>query len=79
MKSKHLLLVCCVTCVILTEVCARHDRDYYDVLGIKRSSTQRQIKSAFRSLALKFHPDKNKAKNAEEKFREIAEGDSSRF
>ena len=49
-------------------------RDYYDVLGVDKSSSADQIKSAYRKLAVKFHPDKNKGdKTAEEKFKEASE------
>jgi len=49
-------------------------RDYYDVLGVNKSSTADQIKSAYRKLAVKYHPDKNKGdKTAEEKFKEASE------
>ena len=49
-------------------------RDYYDVLGINKSATPEQIKSAYRKLAVKYHPDKNKGdKGAEEKFKEASE------
>lgn len=48
-------------------------RDYYEVLGVAREADQKAIKDAFRSLALKYHPDRNKAPGAEERFKEIAE------
>ncbi|XP_038159818.1 dnaJ homolog subfamily B member 9-like [Cyprinodon tularosa] len=48
-------------------------RDYYDILGVPRDATERQIKKAFHKLALKYHPDRNKGADAEAKFREIAE------
>lgn len=48
-------------------------RNYYEILGVRKDATDRQIKKAFRALATKYHPDKNKEKEAEEKFREIAQ------
>ena len=45
-------------------------RDCYDVLGIKKNATDKEIKSAYRKLAKKYHPD---AKRAEEKFKELSE------
>ncbi|MDE2366674.1 MAG: DnaJ domain-containing protein, partial [Betaproteobacteria bacterium] len=48
-------------------------RDYYEVLGITKDADQKAIKDAFRNLALKYHPDRNKEPGAEERFREIAE------
>ncbi|CAO1362208.1 unnamed protein product, partial [Diamesa tonsa] len=48
-------------------------KDYYKTLGIIKGATDEDIKKAYRKLALKFHPDKNKAAGAEEKFKEVAE------
>src|SRR5574337_1213999 len=48
-------------------------RDYYEVLGVSKASTSDEIKSQYRKLALKFHPDKNKSPDAAEHFKEISE------
>ncbi|XP_063218853.1 dnaJ homolog subfamily B member 9-like [Bacillus rossius redtenbacheri] len=56
-----------------TSTAEKGKKNYYDVLGIKKTATDRDIKRAFRKLAVKYHPDKNKQKGAENKFTEIAE------
>src|SRR5215467_10666737 len=48
-------------------------RDYYDVLGVPKNAPKDNIKNAYRKLALQYHPDRNKSKEAEEKFKEISE------
>lgn len=48
-------------------------RDYYEILGVPRKAAQDEIQRAYRKLARKYHPDVNKASDAEEKFKEINE------
>ena len=48
-------------------------RDFYEVLGVDKNASDAEIKSAYRKLAKKYHPDVNKEEGAAEKFKEIGE------
>ena len=49
-------------------------RDYYDVLGVSKSSSKDELKKAYRKLAMKYHPDRNPDDSqAAEKFKELSE------
>ncbi|MHB2035876.1 MAG: molecular chaperone DnaJ [Nitrososphaerales archaeon] len=48
-------------------------RDYYEVLGVPKDATKDQLKTAYRKLAMQYHPDRNKAAGAEDRFKEISE------
>jgi molecular chaperone DnaJ len=48
-------------------------RDYYEVLDVSKDASKSEIKDAYRKLAMQYHPDRNKAADAEEKFKEISE------
>ena len=48
-------------------------RDYYDILGVSKTASDAELKSAYRKLAMQWHPDRNKSPDAEVKFKEINE------
>ncbi|PIY94419.1 MAG: molecular chaperone DnaJ [Candidatus Levybacteria bacterium CG_4_9_14_3_um_filter_35_16] len=48
------------------------DKDYYKILGVGKTATQDEIKRAYRKLAVQFHPDKNKTKDGEQRFKEVS-------
>lgn len=48
-------------------------QDYYDILQIKQSATQTEVKAAYRKMALQFHPDRNPDHDAEERFKQASE------
>ncbi|XP_066524730.1 dnaJ homolog subfamily B member 9 [Hoplias malabaricus] len=72
MASAQSVFTLAVCILMITELILAEE-DYYEVLGVPKDASERQIKKAFHKLAMKYHPDKNKSPDAEAKFRKIAE------
>ena len=60
--------------LILFLACYVEAKNYYKILGVKKDASEKEIKKAFREKAKLYHPDKNDSPDAEQKFRELAEG-----
>ncbi|KAJ7999235.1 hypothetical protein DPEC_G00213340 [Dallia pectoralis] len=60
-------------CVALLLLFDSETRDFYEMLGVSQSSTDKQVKKAFYKLAMTYHPDRNKSPTAENIYREMAE------
>lgn len=73
MKIKVDFLYLTLAVSMIKDITSAAQRDYYKILGVSRTATEREIKKAFRKLAVKYHPDKNKSPDAEKVFRDIAE------
>ena len=48
-------------------------KDYYEILGVSKTADEREIKKAYKRLAMKYHPDRNQEQDAETKFKEVKE------
>ncbi|XP_014676592.1 PREDICTED: dnaJ homolog subfamily B member 9-like [Priapulus caudatus] len=71
MKLQPMLMVTCS--LALVGAASGKAWDHYDTLGVGRKASDAEVKKAFRTLAKKYHPDKNKAEDAEEQFTKIAQ------
>ena len=57
----------------MTLGCNMEFKDYYDILGIKPEADTKEVKTAYRKLARKYHPDVSKERNAEQRFKDVSE------
>jgi preprotein translocase subunit Sec63 len=74
LRLSQLLILLLVVCALLLDTVAAADLDYWKILGLRRGASDTDIKKAYRKLSKKFHPDKNKSEDAEQRFVEVSQG-----
>jgi len=72
-RLSQLLVLLLALCALLAEAAAG-DLDYWKILGLRRGASEADIKKSYRKLSKKFHPDKNKSEDAEQRFVEVSQG-----
>ena len=77
--SNRLLLGAALFCFVFTlslplGAHAEEEEDYYKLLGVPKTASEKEIKKAFRKLAMDYHPDKNPDPESRKKFEKIANG-----
>ena len=73
------LVVIVVLSLCLETAVVAGEEDYYKLLGVSRDASEKEIKKAFRKLAIQYHPDKNPDPDARKRFEKIANGEVIKF